>query len=240
MKFLFFSAVFLFISFIGFAQTTQPAGNDSVAYTFAEVMPSFPDPAGFSHYLASNVKYPYAERDAGKSGVVYISFVVEKDGSISNVRAVKEVPDAPGFTKEAIRVISQMPNWKPGMMRGKPVRIEVTQPIRFVLNGGTSTTAKVEPSFPGGNSVLKDYLKQNLVYPSKEKKKHKEGSVTLSFTVATDGSISDVQIVSEVKDAPGFTKEALRLVKAMPKWKPGTINGLVSPMSAYVTVDFVL
>jgi protein TonB len=101
-------------------------------FTFAEVMPTFPGDA-FQTYLKNNEKFPFAEKDQGKSGVVYISFVVEKDGSISTVKAVKEVPGAPGFTKEAIRVISQMPKWSPGMMNGHPVKIEITQPVRFVL-----------------------------------------------------------------------------------------------------------
>jgi len=102
------------------------------AFTFAEVMPEMPG-AGFQAYLKNNIKYPQIEKEAGKMGTVYISFVVEKDGSISNVAPAKEVPGAPGLTKEAVRVISQMPKWTPGQMNGRPVRIQMTQPVRFVL-----------------------------------------------------------------------------------------------------------
>ena len=102
-------------------------------FTFAEVMPDFSGKDGFQAYLKKNVRYPFAEKDQGKQGTVYISFVVEKDGTIANVKAAKEVAGAPGFTKEAIRVISLMPKWTPGMMNGHPVRIEITQPVRFTL-----------------------------------------------------------------------------------------------------------
>ena len=101
-------------------------------FTLAEVMPDFPG-SGFQAYLKNNVRYPFAEKDQGKQGTVYISFVVEKNGAVTNVRPAKEVADAPGFTKEAIRLISLMPKWTPGMNNGHPVRIEITQPIRFTL-----------------------------------------------------------------------------------------------------------
>jgi len=102
-------------------------------FTEAEVMPDFSGKDGFQAYLKKNVRYPFAEKDQGKQGTVYISFVVEKDGTIANVKAAKEVAGAPGFTKEAIRVISLMPKWTPGMMNGHPVRIEITQPVKFTL-----------------------------------------------------------------------------------------------------------
>jgi protein TonB len=101
-------------------------------FTFAEVMPGFPGDA-FQAYLKNNIKYPVMEKDAGKQGTVYISFVVEKDGSITNVSPAKEVPGAPGLTREAMRVINLMPKWSPGLMNGHPVRIEMKQPVRFVL-----------------------------------------------------------------------------------------------------------
>ncbi len=100
--------------------------------TFAEVMPDFP--GGFNKYLAEHIKYPAVEKAAKKQGTVYISFVIEKDGTVTNVREAKGVEGAPGLTKEAIRVISNMPKWKPGTMNGKPVCIEMKQPIRFVLD----------------------------------------------------------------------------------------------------------
>jgi protein TonB len=87
----------------------------------------------FREYLKNHIKYPLIEKEAGIQGSVLISFTVEKDGSISNVHPIKEVPGAPEFTKEAMRVISKMPDWNPGIINGEPVRIELKQPVRFAL-----------------------------------------------------------------------------------------------------------
>lgn len=107
------------------------APQDGV-FTFAEVMPKFSGDS-LQSYLKHNLIYPPLEKEQGKDGTVYIKFTIEKDGTISNVLAVKEVPGAPGLTNEAIRVISKMPRWTPGLMNGRPVRVEMTMPIRFKL-----------------------------------------------------------------------------------------------------------
>jgi TonB family protein len=219
-----------------------PGDTTKEIFTYAEKMPEFIGEGGFMHYLATNIKYPNVAREMGKQGTVYISFVVEKDGSITNVRERKGVSGAPDLTKEAIRVIAAMPKWKPGEMNGKPVRIEMTQPIKFVLEGEGPSTLPVivKPSFPGGDSALAAYIKQNLIYPKKEKKHHKEGTVEIGFTVNTDGTISNVEVKSEVPGAPGLTKEAVRLVKAMPQWNPGKLNASVTPMVTQVSIEFKL
>jgi TonB family protein len=107
--------------------------NQETVYQFAEVMPSFPAPGDFTSYIQKNTKYPQLERDAGKTGTVYVQFVVEKDGSITNEKIVKS-GGSPGFDKEALRVVSLMPKWNCGKMNGKEVRVQVIEPIKFVLN----------------------------------------------------------------------------------------------------------
>jgi TonB family protein len=102
--------------------------------TFAEQQPEFPGGQdSLMSYLRRNIKYPQLEKEQDKQGTVYISFVVYKDGTISNVKALKEVSGAPGLTKEAIRVVSAMPKWTPGKMNGRAVNVQQTIPIRFVL-----------------------------------------------------------------------------------------------------------
>lgn len=103
-------------------------------FTFTEKMPAFPgDYSAFLEYLKKNLQYPEAEKEAGKQGTVYVSFTVQLDGSITGVKVVKSVAGAPGFDKEAIRLISTMPDWIPGEMNGRPVAVTMTQPVRFVL-----------------------------------------------------------------------------------------------------------
>ncbi len=107
--------------------------DTSLIFQFAEVMPAFPGGGDtLIKFLQKNIKYP-AKSD-GKQGTVYISFVVEKDGSITTVKPLKEVPGAPEFTKEAIRVVNSMPKWIPGKMNGTLVRVECKLPVRFVKN----------------------------------------------------------------------------------------------------------
>ena len=114
--------------------TAKKASETEPVFRFAEEMPDFPGGLdAFRTYLSKNIKYPVEERKAKIQGTVYISFTIEKDGSVSNVYAVKEVSGAPGLTAEAIRVISAMPKWSPGKMNGRPVRVEMTQPVKFVL-----------------------------------------------------------------------------------------------------------
>ncbi|MDQ3112107.1 MAG: energy transducer TonB [Bacteroidota bacterium] len=226
------------------APGTHYTRDTAEVFSFAETMPEFPYKGGFQGYLSTHVKYPKIEKEAGKQGTVYISFVIEKDGSITNVKEAKGVPGAPGLTAEGIRVISGMPNWTPGTMDGNPVRIEMKQPIRFVLTDANAlapiTALITAPSFVGGDSALVNYIKTNLIYPKKEKKKKIEGTVVIGFYVETDGSVTGIQVVSEVPDAPGFSKEAMRLVKAMPKWNPGKTNGVNERKWVLVSVKFQL
>ncbi len=127
-------AVFTLTTIYAIGQsTTTPKDTTRKPYVLTETMPEFP--GSFNQYLIDNIKYPLAEKKAGKQGTVYVSFVVEKDGTITNVRIKKGIEGAPGLSEEAIRVIKLMPNWTPGKLNGHPVRIEMTQPIRFYLTG---------------------------------------------------------------------------------------------------------
>lgn len=96
--------------------------------------PEFPGgPNEMYRFFAVNVHYPQLEKEKGISGTVFIRFVVEPNGTITNISAVHEVEDAPGLTREAMRVISMMPHWKPAQKNGKPVRGEVVIPVKFKL-----------------------------------------------------------------------------------------------------------
>ncbi|MBQ5533597.1 MAG: energy transducer TonB, partial [Bacteroidales bacterium] len=83
-------------------------------------------------FLSDNLVYPKAAREKGIQGKVIVEFVVEKNGKISNVKAVKSV--SPELDAEAIRVVSKMPKWKPGVQRGEKVRSRWRLPIHFQLH----------------------------------------------------------------------------------------------------------
>ena len=101
-------------------------------YQLVEEMPQFPrGEAAMMEYVAQNVVYPQEAREKGISGRVFVSFIVEKDGSISNVELKRGIGG--GCDEEAVRVISAMPRWKPGKMKGEPVRVNYMMPINFRL-----------------------------------------------------------------------------------------------------------
>lgn len=99
---------------------------------FVDQMPLFPGgPEALDRYLIKNCIYPKICRDLGITGVVLVQFVVEKDGSVSDVKVL--VPVYPDLDNEAIRVIKNSPKWIPGKQIGKPVRVYYQIPIRFTL-----------------------------------------------------------------------------------------------------------
>jgi protein TonB len=107
--------------------------EEDVVFQVVETMPEFPGgPQALFKYLADNVKYPVIAQENGIQGRVICQFVVNKDGSIVEVVAVRSSGE-PSLDKEAIRVINSMPKWKPGKQRGKPVRVKYTVPVNFRL-----------------------------------------------------------------------------------------------------------
>jgi periplasmic protein TonB len=101
-------------------------------FTIVEEMPSFPGgEAELFKYLGKNIKYPQMATDAGISGVVYVTFVVDKDGKIRDVKVLRGIGG--GCDEEAVRVVKSMPSWKPGKQRGKAVTVQYNLPIRFTL-----------------------------------------------------------------------------------------------------------
>jgi protein TonB len=101
-------------------------------FTIVEEMPSFPGgEAELFKYLGKNIKYPEMANSAGISGVVYVTFVVDKDGKIKDVKVLRGIGG--GCDEEAVRVVKNMPSWKPGKQRGKSVTVQYNLPIRFTL-----------------------------------------------------------------------------------------------------------
>ena len=98
----------------------------------AEEQPSFPGGnAAMMKFLANNIEYPKLAIEVSITGIVYVTFITEKDGSITNIEIIKEIGG--GCDEEAVRVIHLMPKWNPGKQNGFPVRVKLTLPIKFSL-----------------------------------------------------------------------------------------------------------
>jgi len=95
-------------------------------------MPEFPGGMdAMKTFISKNIQYPSDALEAAISGKVYVSFVVEKEGQISEVKVLRNL--YPSLDNEALRVVKSMPNWKPGMQNGKPVRVKYNLPVFFQL-----------------------------------------------------------------------------------------------------------
>ncbi|WP_320054282.1 energy transducer TonB [uncultured Acetobacteroides sp.] len=116
------------------AKKEEPIEEEEVFF-IAEDMPLFNGKDAsdsFREYVAKNLKYPDVAAENGIQGTVYIQFVVEPSGAVSNVKVLRGVD--PSLDKEAVRIVQGSPKWTPGKQRGKPVRVSFTFPITFKLN----------------------------------------------------------------------------------------------------------
>lgn len=225
-----------------------PKPKDGV-YTFVEQPPSFQGgEEALAKYLSKNIRYPKAAVDKKVSGTVFIQFVVDENGYIKDAHAIGKNPGF-GLTEEGVRVVKAMPQWIPGKHQGKMVAVQFNLPIRFVLDEGKQTpppppapapsekTITFQPSdnnevftfveqppqFPGGEEALARYLNKNIRYPEEAQKAKVSGTTFVQFIVEADGSIRDIKTIG-TKKGYGLEDEAIRVVKTMPKWKPGKQN----------------
>ena len=253
--------------------------NDTV-YQVVDQMPEFPGGMeAMMEFVATNIKYPQDAIDENMEGRMMVSFVVEKDGLVSNVKMLRGV--CKSIDEEAMRVVRGMPRWKPGMKDGKPARVAYQIPIVFKLgqmNNEHKTTVKtivagddehsckastatfpdenmkdkmkpnangvyqiVEemPRFPGDDKALKEYLNNNLSVPEKYKDMdvNAEYRVFVRFVVAEDGSVTNVELAKSNPSKQDLNEEALRVVKAMPKWNPGKMDG--KPVKVYFNLPII-
>jgi TonB family protein len=128
--------------YIGLKKETGEDNSEKI-YDVVEEMPEFPGgPATLYETLVKSIQYPEEARIKGAQGRAIVTFVVEKDGSISNARVVKSVD--PSLDAEALRVINSMPKWNPGKQNGEPVRVKYTAPVRFSLDAARPAARPAE------------------------------------------------------------------------------------------------
>src|SRR5687768_17422126 len=106
--------------------------KDSTLFTVVEQMPEFPGgEEAMNQFLNDNLQYPQMAKEQGIQGKVWIGFIVNKSGKITNVEVLRGIGG--GCDEEAARVVKKMPDWKPGRQSGRPVKVKFRFPINFVL-----------------------------------------------------------------------------------------------------------
>ncbi len=115
-------------------QVEEEEVEEQQIFMVVENAPAFPGgDAGRMKFLQDNIKYPQMARESGIQGTVYVTFVVERNGNVTDVKILRGIGG--GCDEEAVRVVQNMPKWEPGKQRGKPVRVQFNMPIKFTLAG---------------------------------------------------------------------------------------------------------
>lgn len=243
---------------VKFTLSNDTKESDDV-FTVVENPPKFPggDDARAAHFRKV-MNYPESAKKDKVEGTVYVTFIVEKGGSVSNARILRGVRK--DLDEVALRAVNSMPLWEPGTQRGKPVRVQFNIPLKFSLSEAKSEAKKesssevktstiidgrevfmvVEesPEYPGGSDALYKYLGEKNKYTEEARKQKIEGTTYIGFTVEPDGSISNAQILRGI--GGGLDEVALNSIMSMPKWKPGKNKGVAVPVRFNIPVKFKL
>ena len=123
----------LFLSINLFAQTDSTAQLEPPLTIVSQMPEFFGGEAERIKFIQTNIVFPEAEKKAKISGTCYVTFVVEKDGSLSGIKIIRGVKDGPGYDAETLRLVKTMPKWNPGQHNGKVVRVKYNLPIKFKL-----------------------------------------------------------------------------------------------------------
>lgn len=226
-------------------QPTPSASEDDTPFLVAEEMPLFQgkDLNTFRTWVQSQIRYPAEALKRGIEGRVVLSFIVERDGSVSTIQLLQS-PDRI-LSEEARRVVSSSPKWTPGRQNGHLVRVRYMLPVDFSIpkkETAAQSTAAQKPGvasmqFEIGNlNAFRSWAMQRLRYPAGAREQQTEGSVVATFTVGRDGRVDDIRIAG--KPDPQLAEEVRRVVKASPAWSPATRNGEATTVTVTLPVSF--
>lgn len=226
------------------AEDEDTLENGEQVFRVVEVMPKFPGgDAELLKFIAKNVKYPQESQNKGEQGRVICSFVVTKDGTLTNYKVIRGI--SPALDQEAVRVLQMMPRWTPGTQRGEPVAVKYTVPITFRLKSPveeakeeTLTVVDVMPQYPGGDRELLKFIAQSIKYPTDAQEAGVQGRVICSFVVDKKGNIVEPKIIRGID--PSLDAEALRVIGMMPRWTPGRQDGKAVRVLYTVPITFRL
>ncbi len=226
-------------------QPTPAASEDDTPFLVADEMPLFQgkDLNTFRTWVQSQIRYPAEALKRGIEGRVVLSFIVERDGSVSTIELLQSSDRI--LSEEARRVVSSSPKWTPGRQNGHLVRVRYMLPVDFSIpkkETAAQSTAAQKPGlasmqFEIGNlNAFRSWAMQRLRYPAKAREQQTEGSVVATFTVGRDGRVDDIRIAG--KPDPQLAEEVRRVVKASPAWSPATRNGEATTVTVTLPVSF--
>jgi TonB family protein len=185
----------------------------------------------FYKFIKENLKYPKTAKKQGLEGKVFVQFIVQTSGELTNVEVVKGL--SPSLNEEAVRVLKLSPNWTVGKQRGVPVKQRIVVPIVFKLNSESVFDEEIEdiyvivdePAEPvKGYEKLHKKISQKVKIPKKMRQVSFEGRVFVQVIINKKGKMYDAKILKGINQ--DLDKEVLKTVnKFAKKWKPAKHNG---------------
>jgi len=200
--------------------------NDTTQNDVLQIVDKPAKPTGgyseFYNYIKYNLKYPRLARVNKVEGEVYVKFIVEKDGSLSNIEVARGI--GYGCDEEVVRLIENSKKWLPAQHNNQLVRQSLIIPVSFKLWGKAENhdeSISSQPQFPEGSDAYNDYLKNNLKTIDSEIPPNSfRNVVKIQFEVDSTGALSNFKILQSLSEQ--HDKEVLRVFKNMPTWEPGT------------------
>ena len=245
-----------------------PSPNPPPVYTGKiiedpDIPPVFAGGTAEMHKFISNtLRYPAGASERNAQGLVVYTFIVEKDGTLTNFNLIHRADSL--LDKEALRILQAMPPWRPAKFKDEFVRSKSYVPMYFRLNknanavaqnttttSSSATYAKTNteivnspvfsivdkmPQYPHGERELAGFIAHQLRYPKEARQQGIEGRILCSFIVAADGSISNIEVVQGLN--PQLDNEAIRVLSLMSKWTPGENNGEKVNVKCLLPIDF--
>ncbi|MDD2513259.1 MAG: energy transducer TonB [Proteiniphilum sp.] len=233
-----------------------------------DILPMYTGGTSEMHRFISNtLSYPADAAERNIQGLVVCTFVVEKDGTLSNYQIIHRAD--PLLDAEALRILQLMPPWRPARHHGQIVRAESYVPMYFKLNKhvrrmsaktcpSESATARAYaktdpaiieegeiltivdrmPRYAYGEEELAAFIAHNIRYPKEARQQGVKGRILCSFIVGKDGSISNIEVVEGLH--PQLDNEAIRVLGLMPRWTPGENGGEKVNVKCLLPIDFTI
>lgn len=199
----------------------------------------------FSEYISRNLTYPTVSLKQKTQGTVEVTFIVEKNGTISNINIEKGLDAA--CNEESLRLVRNSPKWQPAKHGGKHVRQRISMPLIFRIPDTTATAAaaknaasgnlpeyndkldlkSVTPEQPArpvnGTDAFFAYIRENQKYTAKARRNQIQGKVMVEFMVEKDGRLTNIKVLKPLGN--GLDEEAVRLIENGPMWLPALFQG---------------
>lgn len=228
-----------------------------------DIPPIFTGGSGeMNKFISNTLRYPTDAAERNVQGLVVYTFIVEKDGTLTNFDLIHRADSS--LDKEALRILQAMPPWRPAKYKEEFVRSKSYVPMYFRLNKNANATARrvtnpanavgktnpeiansevfsivdKMPQYPHGDKELAGFISHQLRYPKEARQQGVEGRILCSFIVAADGSISNIEVVQGLN--PQLDNEAIRVLSLMSKWIPGENNGEKVNVKCLLPIDFTI